>query len=84
VSPLPDHRLVVSYFGSVVATDASNTQFHKVATPRGMRFAGVQEGVMLAASHRAYGDLFVSYDSGGTWRPLRTRLLVRRLLARTD
>jgi len=84
VSPLPDHRLVVSHFGSLVATDASNTRFRDVATPRGTRFAGVQEGVMLAASPRPYGDLFTSFDSGRTWRPLDTRRLARHLLARTD
>jgi len=84
VSPLPDHRLVVSYFGSLIATDASNTRFRKVTTPRTTQFAGVQEGVMLAASHRPYGDLFASYDSGRTWRPLETPHLARHLLARTD
>ena len=84
VSPLPDHRLVVSYFDSLVATDASNTRFRKVAPPRATRFAEVQEGVMLAASHKPYGDLFASYDSGHTWLPLNARQVARHLLARTD
>ena len=39
---------------------------------------------MLAASHKAYGDLVASYDSGRTWRPLKTRQLARRLLTRTE
>jgi hypothetical protein len=84
VSPLPDHRLVVSYFGSLVAMDASNTRYRKVTTPRGTQFDGVQEGVMLAASHKAYRDLVASYDSGRTWRQLKTRQLARHLLTRTE
>jgi hypothetical protein len=84
VSPLPDHRLIVSYFGSLIATDASNTRYREVATPRCTRFDDVQEGVMLAASPRAYGDLFASYDSGRTWRPLKTRQLASRLRTRTE
>jgi hypothetical protein len=84
VSPLPDHRLVVSYFASLVATDASNTRFTWVATPRGTQFAGVQEGVMLAASDTPYGELLASFDSGRTWRPLDARQLARTLLAGSD
>ena len=83
VSPLPDHRLVVGYAASLVATDASNTRFREVATPGATRFVGVQEGVMLAASRQAYGDLFASYDSA-TWRPLRAPDLARSLLARPE
>jgi hypothetical protein len=88
VSVLPDNRLVVSYFGSIVASDASNTRFRAVTTPVGTYHVGVrkgtQEGVMLAATRSAYGDLLASYDSGRTWRPLRARDLARRLLARTS
>jgi hypothetical protein len=84
VSPLPDHRLVVSYFGFLVATDASNTRFRTVATPQATRFVGVQQGVMLAASRSPYGDLLTSYDSGRTWLPLETQQLVRHLLDRTN
>lgn len=84
VSPLPDHRLVVSYFGVLVATDASNTRFRSVVTPRATRFVGVQQGVMLAASHKPYGDLLASFDGGRSWQPLKTRQLVKHLLARTN
>jgi hypothetical protein len=82
VAPLADNRLVLHYFGAVVARDASNTEFRKIRTPRNHEFTSVQEGVMTAATREPYGDLLGSFDGGATWRPIRAPDLARTLLAR--
>lgn len=82
VQPLADGRLVIGYFGTAVATDATNTRFVKVRTPPRTGFAGIHEGVAIAASDRPFGDRFVSFDGALTWQKLRADSLVRHLLPR--
>jgi hypothetical protein len=82
VQPLADGRLVLEYFGVAIAVDATNTRFMPVRTPPRTRFAGVYEGVAVAASRRPYGERFVSFDGAVTWQKLRVGSLVRHLLPR--
>jgi hypothetical protein len=82
VSPLADGRLVMSYARVEVAGDTSNTWFSPVEVPARMSFVGTPEGLMLAASRKAYGVRLVSYDGARTWRPIRLRVLAQHLLAR--
>jgi hypothetical protein len=79
VTPLRDGRLVMTYFGHAAAVDSTNTAFEPVRTPPGLQFAGVSEGLMTAASNKAYGARRVSYDGGRTWRPIEPRALARHL-----
>ena len=67
VEPLADGRLLMRYFGEALATDPSNTRFARVRTPPGTRFAGIEEGLLTAATHEANGGRLVSYDGGATW-----------------
>jgi hypothetical protein len=76
VTPLRDGRLVIGYYRFAVATDATNTRFKLIYTPRHTRFANVQEGVVVAVSRRPYGETFVSYDGAETWLPLRLPALL--------
>lgn len=80
VQPLADGRLVIEYFDVAIAADATNTRFLTVSTPPRTRFAGIYEGVAVAASRRPYGERFVSFDGAVTWQKLRVGLLVRHLL----
>lgn len=81
VGPLPDGRLVMSYFGTAIADDATNTSWTMLSTPLGTTYAGRIEGALLAAPRRPFADgWLVSYDAGDTWRPLTIRRVIRHTL----
>jgi len=79
-TPLVDGRLVLDHFGAAMAADPTNTKFAKLRTPDETQYAGVEEGLLTAASKQPYGTRLVSYDAGRTWQPPRAEDLVRHVL----
>jgi hypothetical protein len=87
VEPLPDGRLVISYFGTLIASDPTNTHFQALGTPAHTSYAGafayprgIHEGVLLAVGPRPTGIRRISYDAGRTWHPVRVASLLHHLL----
>lgn len=78
VTPLRDGRLVLSYFGTAVATDASNTTYALADFDQRYRVRNLAEGV-LAGVRRGTREPFASYDGGTTWVPLRVPELLDTL-----
>jgi hypothetical protein len=80
VEPMPDGRLVISYFNTLVAEDPTNTRFHRLDLPKHTLYTYAREGVLQAISSRPYGGVRVSYDGGDTWHPVRMGSLLHYLL----
>jgi hypothetical protein len=87
VEPLPDGRLVLTYFRTLVGDDPANTGFSALRTPAHTFDAGAstypadaRDGALLAVSREPSGPRHVSYDGGHTWHPVRVSALLHHLL----